>query len=120
MKENYQFVYENIILNCFRFLKFKNLYEVEVLTLYEYQLRMQAYRLSRVDHEYDMHMKAWLNNQVKGTKEQGNKQVPIYKKFTQFFDYEKRLKEIEKPLQQLTEQENKMAQAARQANQKGG
>ncbi|WP_079708624.1 hypothetical protein [Paraliobacillus ryukyuensis] len=81
---------------------------------------MKAYRLSRVDRDYEAHLQAWLNHQVKATKEQGNKQIPIFKKFNDFFDYEKRVKEIEKPTKKLTAQENRMAQAALIANMKGG
>lgn len=55
--------------------------------------------MQQIDKEYDMHLQAWLNHHVTATKEQGSgknaKQVPVYKKFDDFFDYKKRLKDVE-------------------------
>lgn len=100
--------------------------DIEVLTLYEYQMRMKAYRLAQVDREYEMHLQAWLNHAVTATKEQGKKQVPVYKNFKEFFDYEKRLKEVEKELNgqkqaKFTPHQRRLAQMAALVNQgKGG
>lgn len=96
---------------------FKSLYDVEVLTLKEYQLRMKAFNLALVDKEYDMHLQAWLNHTVTATKEQGKKQVPVYGNFKEFFDYEKRLKEVEgKKVKEITEKQRKMALIAARVN----
>jgi len=85
---------------------------------------MKAFNLARVDKEYDMAMQAWLNHQVTATKTEGagksQKQVPIYKKFEDFFDYKKRLEEIEKPIRKLNSKEKRMAKAAAILNAKGG
>jgi len=56
---------------------------------------MHAYRLRRLDEIYDMHLQAWLNHAVTATKKRGNKQEPKYKKFDDFFDYEKELRKTE-------------------------
>lgn len=61
------------------------------MTLYEYEAKMYAYSLQQIDNERDMHVQAWINHQVTGTK----KDKPLYKKFEDFFDYEKRVKEVE-------------------------
>lgn len=92
--------------------------DVEVLTLREYTLRMKAYQLQRVDREYEMHLQAWLNHAVTATKEQGKKQVPYYKKFKEFYDYEKRLKEVssKKRRGMITPQMKRMARLALIAN----
>ncbi|WP_193568272.1 hypothetical protein [Gracilibacillus saliphilus] len=82
-------------------------------------MKMKAYNLKRVDIERDMHLQAWLNHQVTATKEQGKKHVPVYKNFTDFFDYEKRVKEIENPTKKLNPQQRKMAYLAKKANGKG-
>lgn len=63
----------------------------------EYELRMRAYQLQQIDKEADMHMQAWLNHQVTATKESGKKQVPVYRKFKDFYDYESRLNEVLAP-----------------------
>lgn len=58
----------------------------------EYAFKMQVFNLKRIDKEYDMHLQAWINARVKDTDKQGKK--PIYKKFKDFFDYEKRERQI--------------------------
>lgn len=52
---------------------------------------MQAFRLKKVDDERDMHLQAWINLVVKSTDKKGK---PIYKNFTDFYDYEKRIREV--------------------------
>lgn len=86
------------------------------MTLYEYEAKMKAYRLSQVDKEQDMHMQAWLNHLVTATKEQGKKTVPVFKEFKEFFDYDKRLKEVEKPTKNIDPHMKKLAQIAKRAN----
>lgn len=85
----------------------------------EYLLRMKAYRLKRIDKEHDMHLQAWLNHQVTSTKEQGKKQVPIFRNFKEFFDYEKRIEEEIKPKQSISQKARMMARIASVANGKG-
>ncbi|WP_246521641.1 hypothetical protein [Ornithinibacillus massiliensis] len=87
------------------------------MSIYEYQMRMKAFNLGRIDKEYVMHQQAWLNHQVTLTKEQGKKQVPIYKRFEDFFDYKKRIKEVEHDeKREITPQIRKMAQIAAVVN----
>lgn len=62
------------------------------MTLYEYEVRMLACRLRRLDGERDLYMQAWVNHQVKATR--GKKAEPYFKNFTKFFDYEKEEKNI--------------------------
>lgn len=66
------------------------------MSLLEYSLRMEAFRLQQVDKQNEMHLQAWLNNAAGATKEQGKKQVPVFKSYQDFFDYEKELKEVMK------------------------
>lgn len=78
---------------------------------------MKAYKLQRVDKEYDMHLQAWINQQVKATREQGKKQVPVFKKFTDFFDYEKNINAIIEPkVRQLNDKSKRMARIASRLN----
>ena len=67
---------------------------IEEMTIKEYSWRIEAFNLSRIDQEYDMHMQAWLNHQATATKSKGKKTVSVYKSFKDFFDYEKRLLEV--------------------------
>lgn len=75
-----------------RFLGIDDFNVIDRMTFREYQLRIKAYRLKSLDNSYRMHEQAWLNNVVGQTDKKGR---PVYKKFTKFFDYEKRLAEIE-------------------------
>lgn len=87
------------------------------MTLPEYLYRMKAHTLSRVDKEYDMHLQAWLNEQVGATKTKGKDTVPLYKSFNEFFDYEKRIEDISKPeVKKLNTQYKRMAQIAAKVN----
>ena len=83
-------------------------------------MRMKAFRLQQIDKEYDMHLQAWLNYVVQQTKEKGSKHVPVFRKFKDFYDYEKRLKEVEKPRRRLTERQRRLAKLAAITNAKGG
>ncbi len=64
------------------------------MTLYEYDMRMTAYRLKQADREYEIHLQAWLNWNVQARKKKGkHKCVPVFKTFQQFFDYKKCVRE---------------------------
>lgn len=93
--------------------------DIQVLTLYEYEARMYAYRLHQVDERQKMHQQAWLNHQVTMTKGQGDKQVPAFKSYKDFFDYDKEIKEIEKDLlgsKKISDKMRKLAHIAKRAN----
>lgn len=75
---------------------------------------MKAESLKRVDSEYEIHLQAWVGHQVKAEKKQGKKTVPVYEKFSQFFNYEKRINDVLKPKKEekkLTNLERLMLQA---------
>lgn len=97
----------------------KSLQEIKIMEFPEYLLKMKAYRLKRIDKEHDMHLQAWLNHQVTSTKEQGKEQVPVFKSFKDFFDYEKRIAEETKPKQSISKKARNMARIASVANRKG-
>lgn len=87
------------------------------MSIVEYLHRIKAHRLKRVDIEYDMHLSAWLNERVGAMKEQGKKQVPVFKKFVDFFDYAKRVNEINGTKDnKISDQHKRMAQLAMMAN----
>ena len=63
------------------------------MTLYEYRLRMEAFRLQRVDRDFDLHLLAWESWNVQAMKQSGRKKrVPVFKTFKEFFDYEAEIK----------------------------
>lgn len=100
-----------------RFLGCRSLEEAEDMTLPDYLYRYKAYRLRSVDEDYHRHLSAWLNVQAGSMKQQGDKQAPVYRTFKNFFDYQKRVEEIEKPQPKiLSDRQRRMAQAAAQLN----
>lgn len=91
--------------------------EVEDMTFREYLYRLRAYRLKRVDEEYDMHLTAFLNVRAGAQKKKGKETVPVYPTMKEFFDYDKRIAKIEGGgVDKLNEKHNRMAQIAAQVN----
>ena len=86
-------MYREAALNCFRYLDFKSFEEVDRLTIPEYNLLMKAVQLKQVDQDYRNHLQAYLNFAVKAKKKRGKNWEPVFRKFTQFYDYDE---EIEK------------------------
>ena len=68
--------------------------EIERMTLYEYDIRMLACGLKRLDERNAIHEAAWANQRVKATEERGKKVYPVYKSYKEFFDFEKYEREI--------------------------
>lgn len=56
------------------------------MTLNEYQLRMEAYQLKKVERQEELAYQSWLNRAVKATKGKGKHETYYYKKFTDLFD----------------------------------
>jgi hypothetical protein len=77
--------------NCFRYGWCKNLAEIDLMTVYEYKLRFEAFRLESVDRSYYTHSGAWLSFAAQATRQHGKKEVPVYKNFEKFFDYKKEI-----------------------------
>lgn len=83
------------MLTSMRCLGMNDITEIARMTLYEYEMRLMAYRVRQVDREYEIHLLAWSNWNVQAMKSQGKrKKVPVFKTFRQFFDYEKRVYDV--------------------------
>ena len=62
----------------------------------EYELMMEALELRMLDESLHEHRQAFLNFAVKAEKKVGKgKTKPVYKRFRQFFDFDKELKKNE-------------------------
>lgn len=73
------------MLNCFAYLGFTSLEDIEDIGLVEYQVRLEAYQLKRVQEQEDIAFQAWLNQAVQATTG-GKKPKPKFNKFKDFFD----------------------------------
>lgn len=88
--------YEQIAIDCFRYFDFKNLNEVDNLTIPEYKMLVKAYEYKTVDRNYYIHFLAFLNFAVQAQRSAGKgKTKPVYKRFSKFFNYEKEIKRVE-------------------------
>ena len=80
--------YREAAISCFRYLGFTSFEQVDRLTIAQYEIMMEALRYRIVDDEY------FLNVAAQAQKKSGKKTVPVYKRFRNFFDYEKELKNV--------------------------
>lgn len=88
--------YEKIAIDCFRYFDFKNLSEVDRMTIPEYKMMVKAYEYKAVDRNYYIHLLAFLNFAVQAQRSAGKgKTKPVYKRFSKFFNYEKEIKRVE-------------------------
>ena len=85
-------VYTEIATDCIRYLDL-SIEEIDRLTLPEITLLMRAYTLKEVDRYRDLHLLAWLSVSAGATKKDGK---PVYKKFRDFFDYDKEVEQTKK------------------------
>lgn len=66
--------------------------------MHQYKLMKKALRLKQVDDDQKVHWLAYNSFRAQATKKQGSKEVPVYKTFKQFFNYEEELKRAESEL----------------------
>lgn len=78
----------------------------------DYVLQMKGHNRREVEKEHDMHLQAWLNARVKDTDKQGKL---IYKKFIDFYDYEKRRHEVFGDMKRPPNVSNNMKKALQMA-----
>lgn len=71
---------------------------------------MKAVRLQQVDTDYRIHQLAYAIFVAKARKKSGKKEVPVFKNFKQFYDYEK---EVKKALKEKKEPDNKLDEFAK-------
>lgn len=84
-------------IDCFRYFGFTSFDQVDRLTIYEYNILIEAENLKQVDRDYRNHLQAYLNFQATAKKNVGkSKQKPVFDKFDKFFDYDKALKRVQR------------------------
>ncbi|WP_284566574.1 hypothetical protein [Weissella paramesenteroides] len=64
------------------------MYEIETMTLPEYQLAMEAYAIKQTLRREDIAMQAWFNQTVQATKGSDKHPKPRYKNFKEFYNTE--------------------------------
>ena len=100
-----------------RYCQIYDFQELGRITLKQYRMMKKAIGLQVADKMQDIHLQAWLNQQIKATRKNGNKIVPHFKTFKNFF--------VEKdyygdPKREKTEQREEFTELLANANRKGG
>lgn len=62
--------------------------------LAEYQLRMEAYQLKRVQEQESLALQAWMNQAVQATKGSSKHPRPKFKQFKEFFDTQEQIDRV--------------------------
>ena len=107
------FDYDEIAENCIRYLGIYDFDKINALSLKEYNALMKAHNLHMVDKSLELHQAAWLNVNAGAMKQQGkHKQVPVYKTFKSFFDYDAEIEKVR------GEKESQFADLARHLKEK--
>lgn len=82
-------------INCFRYLGFTSFEQVDRLTIAQYEVMMEALELRMLDQDFHEHRQAFLNLAVQAQKKAGKgKTRPVYRRFKQFFDYDRELDKL--------------------------
>lgn len=84
--------YATVATDCIRYFGM-SFDEIDRLTIPEYKILMKAQAYIEVDKEHERSRTAWLTMAASATKKDGK---PVYKHYTDFFDYEAELKRIDK------------------------
>lgn len=80
-----------MLVDGLRFFDVTSLEELENMTLYEYEIRMQVAELKQLDNLNNIHMQAMANQSAKATDKSGK---PKYRTYKDFFDFDKQQREI--------------------------
>lgn len=102
-------------MNSLAYLGFSCIKDIERMTLNEYQLRMEAYQLQKVDRQEELALQAWFNQSVKATKGKGKHQKPYYTKFTELYNAEEQKDKVRQMFEpDYTPQTQKVTHKSRQ------
>ncbi|CYU11936.1 phage protein [Streptococcus suis] len=104
------------MINCVRFLNITDINEIGRMTLYEYDLLMTGKALQNIDTMHNIHQQAWLNRQVNATRKIGKNEVYVYKKFGDFFDYEKAIRQVTGEMNLNYEKDSELYDLLKKAN----
>lgn len=84
--QNRQLTHDEIVLNVIRYLDITDFETIGRLTVWEYSMLMEGKRLQRIDDLENLHLLAYKTQVAKNTKKQGDKLVPAYPSFYDFYD----------------------------------
>lgn len=78
--------YEDVVIRLVRYANITDFSVIDRMTIVQYSLIMQGVNLRRIDELENLHLLAFKNQLIKNTKKVGDKVVPEFKNFEEFFD----------------------------------
>lgn len=78
--------YEDVVIRLVRYANITDFSVIDRMTIVQYSLIMEGVNLRRIDELEKLHLLAYKNQLVKNTKKVGDKVVPEFKTFEDFFD----------------------------------
>lgn len=82
------------MLNALAYLGFHDLFDIYQMTIAEYEIRMEAYKLKQAEKMNEIAQQAWFNQMVKSTTGSASHPKPRYRRITDLFDYKKSVDKI--------------------------
>ena len=82
------------MLNGLALLGFSNIEDIKRMTLREYQLRLEAYQIHRINEREDLASLAWQIQSVQATKGSSKHPKPAFEKFRDFFDTQRYIDQV--------------------------
>lgn len=86
--------YHEIVLFAFSRLGFNNLADIEKMTLYEYEIRTEAYLIQKAERQGEMALQSWFNQQVKMQKGSAKNPQPYYRELPEMYDVQAQVESI--------------------------
>lgn len=78
--------YEDVVTNILRYTNITDFKQIDRMTIYQYSLLMEATRLKQLDEVERLHLLAFKIQVAKNTKKVGDKIIPAFSSFEDFFD----------------------------------
>lgn len=83
---NKRLTHDEIVLNIIRYLNITDFDRIDRMTVWEYSILMEGKKLQKMDGMENLHLLAYKIQVAKNTKKQGDKLIPAYPTFYDFYD----------------------------------
>lgn len=101
-----------MLLNGFARLGATDLESLESMSFREFNIRMEAYMLKRIDEKELISFNAWQNRAIEATKKRGKREEYVVKEFKDLYDREKEEQQFFNKKKQEKIKKNKPSQRA--------
>lgn len=84
--KNHQLTHDEIVLNIIRYLNITDFDVIGKMTVWQYSMLMEGRRLQKLDEMENLHLLAYKIQVAGNTKRQGDRMIPEYPSFYDFYD----------------------------------